>query len=86
MNKHNIIEIHDYKEDKEKVRQEQLCFEFLDRLKDKVDTSKSYAVSFKQHIEQMLMYGSITQSFADNLTKQVELIVKIALAEIELNK
>ena len=82
MNKHNIIELFEYKKNKEKVKHEHQCFEFLDRLKDRIDMSKTYAKNFRQYIECMLRDGHIKQSFANNLNQQVDLIVMACSSSI----
>ncbi len=78
MNRHNIIEICDYKKNKDKVKQEHLCFEFLDSLKDRINMANTYSRNFKDYLECMARDGNIKQSFANNLNKQVDLIMEIS--------
>lgn len=79
MNKHNIIELCDYKKEKDKVKNEHDCFAMLDGLKDRINMSHTYYMSFKQYIDCMLRNNSIKKSFADNLIQQVDLIMKESL-------
>ena len=78
MNKHNIIELFDHKENKHKVKHEHQCFEFLDGLKDRIKMSKLYITNFKEYLANMVRDKNIKQEFADNLNKQVDMIVKAA--------
>lgn len=79
MNKHNVIELFDYKKNKEKVDQEHLCFGFLDSLKDRINMATLYGKNFKAYIESMVKDGHVRQSFADNLIKQVDFILEESL-------
>jgi hypothetical protein len=81
MNKHNIIELCDYRKNKNKVKQEHLCFEFLDSLKERIRMSKTYAASFKQYLECMVRDGHVKQRFTDNLKQQVDLMMTTAYEE-----
>ncbi len=75
MNKHNVIELSDYKKNKTKINHEHQCYEFLDRLCDRIKMSEVYSKSLKQYLECMVRDGNIKQSFADNLNKQVDMIL-----------
>lgn len=75
MNKHNIVELCDYRKNKEKIKQEHHCFEFLDSLKDRIKMSQVYAKSFKQYMEIMVKDGNIKKSFADNINTQVDMMI-----------
>ena len=84
MNKHNVIELHDYKLNKNKVDNEHRCFELLDSLKDRLKMSKTYAASLKQYLECMVRDKNIDKKFADNISMQVEMLLQVTVAEIKL--
>ncbi len=75
MNKHNIIEICDYRKNKDRIRQEHLCFEFLDSLKDRIIMVNTYSKNFKDYIKCMVRDGNINKSFANNLNLQIDLMM-----------
>lgn len=84
MNKHNVVELLEYKKNKDKVEQEHRCFDFLDSLKDRLKMSKTYAASLKQYLECMVRDGNVSKGFADNISKQVEMLLQVTVAEIKL--
>lgn len=84
MNKHNIVELCEYKQNKHKVNHEHQCFELLDSLKDRLKMSKTYAASLKQYLECMVRDKNINKEFADNISQQVEMLLQITVAEIKL--
>jgi hypothetical protein len=75
MNKNNVIELCDYKKNKDKVEHEHRCFSFLDSLKDRINMPKLYATNFRNYIETMVKDGNIKKEFAENLNLQVDMIV-----------
>lgn len=81
MNKHNIIELFDYKKNKDKVKNEHDCFAMLDGLKDRIKMSKTYAASFKQYVVCMVKNDCIKKQFADSLIMQVDMIMEAAAEE-----
>lgn len=82
MNKHNVIELFDYKKNKDKVKNEHDCFNMLDGLKDRINMSHTYAKSFNQYLDCMLRDRNIEKSFADNLSKQVDMIMEASVASV----
>ena len=86
MNKHNIIELCDYRKNKDKVKQEHLCYEFIDSLRDRIKMSQTYAASFRQYIECMVRDGNIKKRFASNLNQQVDLIMVTAREEFSTRR
>lgn len=84
MNKHNVVELHDYKLNKHKVNHEHQCYEFLDSLKDRLKMSKTYEANLKQYLESMVRGGNVSKGFADNISQQVEMLINITVAEIKL--
>ncbi len=81
MNKHNVVELCDYRENKYKIKFEHQCFGMLDSLSDRIKMSKTYAKSFKQYIEIMVKDDNIKQSFADNINCQVDMMMSAAYSE-----
>lgn len=84
MNKHNIVELCEYKENRKKITEQHRCFEFLDSLKDRLKMSKTYATNLKQYLECMVRDGNVSEEFADNISQQVEILLQITVAEIKL--
>lgn len=84
MNKHNIVELHDYKLNKHKVNHEHQCFEFLDDFKDRLKMSKTFAANLKQYLERMVRDKNVSKKFADNISQQVEMLLNVTVAEIKL--
>lgn len=83
MNKHNVIELCDYKKNKNKVKFEHQCFGMLDSLNDRIKMSETYAKSFKQYVDIMVKDGNIKKSFADNINAQVDMMMTAAHKEFK---
>lgn len=86
MNRHNVVRIEEFIENKRKVRFEQTCLDMLDKMGDKVTEMQNYIMNFKAYIENMVRDGYIKESFANNLIQQVELISMAASASIARGK
>lgn len=86
MNKHNVIELCDYRENKYKVKFEHQCFGMLDSLSDRIKMSETYAKSFKQYLEVMVKDRNIKKSFADNINAQVDMMMSAAHKEFKDSK
>jgi len=76
MNKHNIIEFCDYKQNKGSIKQEHKCYKFLDTLSHRINMANTYFKNFGHYLECLVRDGNIKQEFADNLKIQAELMVK----------
>lgn len=85
MNKHNIIELHDYRKNKEKVKLEHSCFEILDKVGSKAYELKFYIRNFKEYVELMVKDKNIKKSFADSLLRQVDMIFEASVGNISSN-
>ena len=75
MNKHNVISLCSYKESKGKVENENICFDFMGSIKERISMTKLYATNFREYLEAMVKCGNIKQRFADNLNQQVDMII-----------
>ncbi len=86
MNKRNVIELAEYKENKIKVTHEQECLEVLDRLSDKIELSKTYASNFNKYLDCMVRDDKIKRNFANNLRQQVSLMMMTASASLNMKE
>ena len=85
MNKHNVVVIETFVKDKETYKHEQSCFQSLDKINDEMIKMKLFIKSSKQYIENMWRYGFVKEHFANDILKQIDLILEKELSE-SLNK
>lgn len=74
MNKHNIVELFEYKQDKGKVNFEQECYRMLDKTIQSIHESQVYIKNLKNYLEATTRSGKTTQEFSSNLINQMELM------------
>jgi len=83
MVKHNVVDLQSFIKDKQAVKFEQSCLSMLNSMGDKISEMKSYIDNFKRYIGNLVEYGHIKQSFADDLIQQVEIISIAATAHVK---
>lgn len=82
MNKHNVVEFHNYKTNKEQSRVEQGCFAVLDEAIGRISEMQTYVKNFHQYINNTVKYSYINEEFANNLRCQIDLVAETAMKAI----
>jgi len=86
MDKHNVVDLEAFIQNKRQVKFEQTCLDMLDKMGEKISEMQTYIMNFKAYIENMVTDGYIKESFANNIIQQVELISMKASAYIARQK
>jgi len=84
MNKHNIVKLFEYKEDKGKVNFEQDCYQMLDNSIQKILEAQVSVRNLKNYMEATVISGKTTQSFHNKLVNQLDLMFMEAWASIKV--